>query len=276
MKKKTLAMDIDGTLTGSDKNISPVTKAALMRMMEQGHRVVLASGRPLTGIRRYERELELERFGGYVLAFNGGCIVECRTGEILGKSVLDRELLPDLYAFAKERGCGLATHVRDVSVSAFEPDQYIDLEARINGMTVVKPENFVEYVDFEMYKCLMTADPSRAAGLERELREKCRDRADVYRSDPYFIEIMPRNVDKGASMEKLLAIMGADREDVICCGDGYNDISMIKFAGVGVAMGNAQPPVKAAADWVAPSNDEDGIAWVVERFVLGHGPVEMG
>lgn len=271
MKRKILAMDIDGTLTDSDKNISPATKAALTHMMELGHGVVLASGRPLTGIRRYQRELELERFGGYVLAFNGGCMVECRTGEILDKKVLEQGLLPDLYAFAKERGCGLATHVGDVSVSAFEPDRYVDLEARINGMTVVKPENFVEYVDFEMYKCLMTADPSRAAEVEKELRERCGDRADVYRSDPYFIEVMPRNVDKGTAMGRLLELIGGDWADTICCGDGYNDISMIKRAGLGVAMRNAQPQVRESADYVAPSNDEDGIVHVIERFILEQG-----
>ena len=80
---------------------------------------------------------------------------------------------------------------------------------------------------------------------------------------------MPQVVDKGAALEKLLEILGARWEDVICCGDGYNDISMIERAGVGVAMANAQPEVRAAADYVAPGNDEDGLVWVIDRFVWG-------
>lgn len=268
MRKKILALDIDGTLTNSDKDVSPATKAALARMMEQGHKVVLASGRPETGIRRYVRELELEKYGGYVLAFNGARIIDCKTGEILYKRVLPRELLQGLYDFAKEKGCGLATHHGDVSVSAFPPDEYVDLEARINGMSVVQPEDFTGFVDFDMHKCLMTGKPERAAVLEKELQERYGDRADIYRSDPYFIEVMPQNVDKGSSMGRLLEIIGAEWEDTICCGDGYNDISMIRRAGVGVAMGNAQPEVKAAADYVAPGNDEDGLADVIEKFVL--------
>lgn len=271
MREKILALDIDGTLTNSDKDISPATRAALFRMMEQGHRVVLASGRPFTGIRRYERELELKARGGYVLAFNGACITRCESGRIVYKRVLPAELLPGLYGFAKENGCGLATHRGDVSVSAFAPDRYVELEARINGMTVVQPEDFVGFVDFDMHKCLMTADPHRAAMLESRLRDRYGDRADIYRSDPYFIEIMPQGVDKGAALEKLLKILGAGWEDVVCCGDGYNDISMIERAGVGVAMANAQPQVREAADYVAPGNDEDGLVWVIDRFILGDG-----
>ncbi len=266
-KEKILALDIDGTLTNSQKCISPATKAALRHMMEQGHKVILASGRPATGIRRYEQELELEKHGGYVLAFNGACITRCETGKIIYEKVLPGDLLPGLYRFAKEKGCGLAAHKGDISVSAFAPDEYVELEARINGMTVVQPEDFVGYVDFDMYKCLMTAEPSKAAALEIQLRERYGDRADIYRSDPYFIEVMPQGVDKGAALGKLLAIIGAGWEDTVCCGDGYNDISMIRQAAVGVAMANAQPEVRAAADYVAPGNDEDGLVQVIERFI---------
>lgn len=271
MRKKILAVDIDGTLTNSAKDISPATGAALRRMMERGHKVILASGRPVTGIRRYEQELALERYGGYVMAFNGACMIECETGRKVYERVLPGELLPELYRFARERGCGLATHKGDISVSAFAPDEYVELEARINGMTVVQPEDFVSYVDFGMYKCLMTAEPSRAAQLERELGQRFGDKANIYRSDPYFIEVMPQGVDKGAALGKLLEIMGADWADTVCCGDGYNDISMIRRAGVGVAMANAQPQVRAAADFVAPGNEDDGLVQVIDRFVLEDG-----
>ena len=91
----------------------------------------------------------------------------------------------------------------------------------------------------------------------------------VYRSEPFFIEAMPLNVDKATSLDKMLQTIGLTRENAICCGDGFNDISMIKYAGVGVAMGNAQPPVKEAADYVTGTNDEDGLVEVVDKFVMG-------
>jgi Cof subfamily protein (haloacid dehalogenase superfamily) len=90
----------------------------------------------------------------------------------------------------------------------------------------------------------------------------------VYRSEEFFIEIMPKNVDKAASLDKMLETVGLTREDAICCGDGFNDISMIKYAGVGVAMGNAKPVVKEAADYITGTNDEDGLVQVIDEFVL--------
>lgn len=268
MKEKLLALDIDGTLTNSRKEITPATREALLDMMKRGHRVALASGRPVTGLRRYAEELELERYGGYLLAFNGGCIIDCASGKILYKKVLDRRLLPELYAFAEEKGCGLATHDKDTAFSAFPPDEYVALEAGMNGMALEQPEDFLGRVNFDMYKCFMTEKPERAAVLEKELRERCRNRADIYRSDPFFIEIMPREVDKGTSLGRLLEILRAEWKDAVCCGDGYNDIPMIKMAGTGVAMGNAQPEVKAAADFVTLSNEEDGLVQVIHRFIL--------
>ncbi len=266
MKEKVLVLDLDGTLLNSQKEISSVTNAALHDIMKKGHKVILASGRPTPGMRPYERELELEKYGGYLLSFNGARVIACGTGEIIYQRTLSPALLPGVYRFAAENGCGLATHLGNEAISAFAPDKYIALEARINGMNVRTVENFVEFVDFDMYKCLMTAEPERAAALEARLRERYGQYASIYRSDPYFIEVMPKNVDKADSLGRTLKIMGMGWEDAVCCGDGFNDISMIKNSGVGVAMGNAQPEVKEAADYVAADNDSDGLVEVIERY----------
>lgn len=90
--------------------------------------------------------------------------------------------------------------------------------------------------------------------------------ASIYRSEPYFMEIMPRGVDKAAALERMLMSLGCTREETVCCGDGFNDISMLAYAGTGVAMGNAQPEVKAAADYITATNDEDGLVEVIEKF----------
>lgn len=265
--KKVLVLDIDGTLTNSKKEITPATKAAIMDIMEKGHKVILASGRPTPGMRRYEKELELEQRGGYLLSFNGARIIECRSGEIVYQRTLPLSLLPGLYRFAEAHGCGLITYLGDKVISAFAPDKYIELEAKINGMPIQPVENFLDFVDFEINKCLMTIDGDTAAVLEKELQEKYGDIASIYRSEPFFIEIMPKNVDKAASLDKMLEAIGQRRENTICCGDGFNDISMIRYAGVGVAMKNAQPPVKEAADYITDSNDEDGLVRVIDEFI---------
>jgi len=266
--QKVLVLDIDGTLTNTKKEISPATKSAIWDIMEKGHKVILASGRPTPGMRRYEQELELERYGGYLLSFNGARVIECRSGEIVYQKTLSLTMLPGLYAFAKRNGCGLITYLGDTVISAFQPDSYIELEARINGMPVKPVHNFLDFVDFEINKCLMTIDGERAAVLEKELQEKYRDAASVYRSEPFFIEIMPKNVNKATSLERTLEALGQTRENTICCGDGFNDITMLQYAGVGVAMGNAQSAVKEAADYITATNDEDGLVEVINKFIL--------
>ncbi len=266
MMKKVLVLDIDGTLTNSKKEITDATRQAIWDMMDRGHMVILASGRPTPGMHRYEAELELEQRGGYLLSFNGARIVNCVTGEIVYQKVLPLSLVPGLYQYAKEMGAGLITYFGDTVISAFEPDQYVELEARINGLPVRVVEQFVEFVDYDINKCLMTAPVEQAERMEKELQERYGDVLSVYRSEPFFIEIMPKNVDKASSLDKILPILGVEREGTVCCGDGFNDISMIKYAQVGVAMGNAQPAVKEAADYITATNDEDGLVEVITKF----------
>ena len=94
------------------------------------------------------------------------------------------------------------------------------------------------------------------------------NRINVYRSEPFFLELVPKKIDKAASLDSLLTQLNLTSDSLIACGDGFNDLSMIKYAGLGVAMGNAQEPVKEAADFIAPTNDEDGIVSVLEKFIF--------
>ena len=266
MSYKALILDIDGTLTNSREEITPATKAAIQDLMKQGKKVILASGRPTPGMRRYEKELELQKFGGYLLSFNGARIVECVTGDIVYQQLLALALLPGLYRFAEKNKCGLITYLGEEVISAFPVDKYVEIEAGINGLPVRVVDNFLDFVDFDINKCLMTAEPEYAEQFEKELQEKYGHVASIYRSEPYFIEIMPKNVDKATSLDKMLPAIGVRREETVCCGDGFNDISMIRYAGVGVAMANAQEVVKEAADYITASNDEDGLVQVINEF----------
>ncbi len=268
MKKKVLVLDIDGTLTNSAKEITPATKQAIQKIMELGHKVILASGRPTPGMHRYETELQLEKYGGYLLSYNGAKVVDCRTGEMVYQRLLPLTMIPGLFSFARDNGCGLITYLGSQVISAFEPDAYVELEARINGLPIKQVSNFKDFVDFEINKCLMTAPAEKAPDFEATLCKRYAGVSSIYRSEPFFIEIMPMNVQKATSLDKMLQIIGMKREDTICCGDGFNDISMIEYAGIGVAMGNAQQQVKDAADYITGTNDEDGLVEVIEKFIL--------
>ena len=269
MTEKILVLDIDGTLTTSEKEISPETKKGLIHIQERGHLVMLASGRPTPGMMKYAKELELEKYGGYLLSFNGARIINCSTGEIVFQKTLPRHVIPSLYRFAKDHDLGLLTYYGDYIVSGNKMDEYVEIESRINGIPVRQVGDFVDFVDFDVNKCLMTAPPEKAEQCVKLLQEKYKDTLSIYRSEPFFIEIMPKNVDKATSLDRMLETVGLSRENVICCGDGYNDITMIEYAGVGVAMQNARKEVKQAADYVTEkTNDQDGIVEVVEKFII--------
>ena len=236
MHTKVLVLDIDGTLTNSDKIITEKTREGILGIEERGHKVILASGRPTPGMKDLSVELELERYGGYLLSFNGGRIINCKTGEIVYQRTLPPSVIPGLYHFAVTHDCGLLTYLGDEIIAGTRIDEYMEKESRINHMNMRQVSNFAKFVDFDVNKLLMTADPDRAAIYEKELNEKYGDILSVYRSAEFFIEIMPKNVDKAASLDRMLESVGLTREDTICCGDGFNDISMIKYAGVGVAI----------------------------------------
>ena len=267
--KKVLVLDIDGTLTNSQKIITRKTKKAIIDAMKRGHKVMLASGRPTPGMKRYAEELELSHYDGYLLSFNGGKIIHCKTGEIIFQKVLPSVVISSLYKFAIDNNCGLITYLGDDIILATEKDEYIEIESKINGMECKKVNHFVEYVsDYNLNKMLMMAPPEKAAVLVEELQEKYKDVLSIYRSEPFFIEIMPKNVDKATSLDIMLTSLGMTKDNAICCGDGFNDKSMIEYAGVGVAMENAQPAVKEVADYITKSNDEDGIVDVIDKFIL--------
>jgi len=268
LKYKILVLDIDGTLTNSKKEIPPRTKSAIIKAQEKGVIVALASGRPSQGITHVANELELDRFGGYVLSFNGGVITNYQTKEVIFEKVLPDGVIPVLYDEAKKAGVAIVSYLDDAIVTETPEAKYIDYEAFLNHMKVVKVDDFVDTLRSPVTKCLMVGDPEILVKEEERLKKKLGDRLNVFRSEPFFLEIMPQNIDKAYSLNKLLKHLKMTREEMIACGDGFNDRSMIEFAGLGVAMCNAQPEVKAVADLVTLTNDEEGVALVVEDYML--------
>ncbi len=266
--KKILVLDIDGTLVNSKKEITPETLKYLLMIQEQGHIVALASGRPYPGMKAFAKQLKLQEFGGYVLAFNGGKVISCKTDEVVFQKAIPNSYLKIIYDYAIAHQIGMVTYKGDEVLTGTEIDGYMEYEARLNSMVIHKVDNFLEAVDFDMTKCLLTAEPDKAEIYEKELSELLAPELNVFRSEPYFIEITTKGVDKAESVDKLVNTIGMRQEDTICCGDGFNDLTMVQYGGVGVAMGNAQQIVKDNADYITASCDEDGIVQVIKEFIL--------
>lgn len=267
MSYEILVLDIDGTLTNSEKIITDTTKEALFALQERGHKVVLASGRPTPGIMPIAEQLRLKDFGGYILAYNGAKVLNCQTEEVIYQKSLPQESIKEIYNAAKEFKTGLLSYDQDGIITPEAPDEYIKIEARINHLPIKQVSDFVEYVNYPVNKCLMTADGLYLADVEVQMKKRFGNRLNIYRSEPFFLEIMPQSIDKAYSLGKLLEKLGMTKDQMICCGDGYNDLSMIQYAGMGVAMANANDQVKEAADFITLSNDEDGVAHVIHKFM---------
>lgn len=268
MNRKMLVLDIDGTLTNSQKEVTPETLEKIIKCQKAGHVVVVASGRPTPGIDKIASILCLGEYDGYVLSFNGAKITRCRTGEIVYQKNLDQSLIPELYRYSLANDLGMMTYDDTSIITGTRIDKYMELEARINGIPIRQADNFLDCINFQVCKCLLTKEGEAAKRHEAKLQQQYQDRASIYRSEPFFIEIMARGIDKAAALEQLRRDLQIEQQNIIACGDGFNDISMIRYAGIGVAMENAQQEVKAAADYVTASNDEDGVAQVVDKFIL--------
>ena len=230
MQYKMLVLDIDGTLTNSQKEITPATRQALYTIQKHGVRVAIASGRPTPGTRMAANAISLAEFNNFVLSFNGAKITNCGTGKIVFEQVLPNKLIPEIYRTAIGYGLGLISYEGEDVIAATPIDPYMGLE------------------------------------VDHRLQKQFGQNLSIYRSEPYFLELMPPGVDKAKSLEKLLAALSLTREETVCCGDGFNDLSMIEYAGLGVAMKNAQRSVRECADYITATNDEDGIVQVVENF----------
>ena len=263
-----IVLDLDGTLTNSKKEVTPKTRQALLRAGAAGVRVVLASGRPTYGITALAEELELQSHGGYILAFNGGRVTDCSTGRVVFDQPLDPAVVPPLYQAAKAHGMEILTYQDEVIAASKKENKYVLHEAFINKMEVVEYADFLSQVRYPINKCLVVGDPEPLHRLELELAPRFEGRLSVYRSAGFFLECVPPGIDKAHSLDRLLHELGIAREQVIACGDGYNDQSMIRFAGLGVAMANAPKDVQDTADYITYSNEEDGVAHVVDKFVL--------
>ena len=269
MKKdyQIIVLDLDGTLTNSQKIITPKTKAALMKVQQAGKKVVLASGRPTPGVVKLAAELKMEQYGGFVLAFNGGRIINFKTGEIVYNKTIPVEFVKPIYEEACKLDVGILTYTEEAIILGNGMNEYSELEGKINGIPLIEKADFVEFVNYPVNKFLLTGEPEKILHAQDVMREQFGWDLNIFRSEPFFLEMMPQSIDKAYSLEKLLEHIGMTREQMICCGDGFNDKSMIHFAGLGVAMANAQPEVKEVADYITLSNDEDGIVKVIEEFM---------
>jgi Cof subfamily protein (haloacid dehalogenase superfamily) len=267
MTYKMIVLDLDDTLLRDDLTISLRTKQSLMEAQEAGVKVVLASGRPTSAMLPIAEELCLKEYGSFILSFNGGKIISCQTGDEWFSSTLPIEKVHQLYEISRRENVWIHTYVGETIITE-ESNQFTDIEGVITKLEIKVVDSFIDTVTVPVVKVLMLQEPMILAKVENKLQKEFAGSLSIMRSKPFFLEFTEAGVTKGTSLNSLIQRLGINRDEVIAIGDSNNDLSMIQFAGLGVAMGNASEEIKAQADFVTDTNMNAGVAKVVEDFIL--------
>lgn len=265
---KLLALDLDGTLTNSEKHVSKTNKEYIRRAQEKGIKVILASGRPVIGIKGVANELDLWNMGGYILAYNGGHIINCKTGEDLVKKTVPMEYVHDICEVIHRYQVYPLSYNNAGVICENDTDPYVKKEGYNNSIPIIKVDNLEEQITVPVVKFMVVGNPSELQNAYKYLKEIFEGKLNVFFSEPYFLEITPLGIEKASALKTLSNILGTTKEQMMACGDGLNDIPMLKYAGLAVAMENAYDETKKVADYIVASNEEDGVAEAIKRFIL--------
>lgn len=269
MKYKLLVIDVDGTLLNSNKEISKRTLYTLRNVQQTGVRIVIASGRPTYGLRSIARQLELNNYGGFILSYNGCQIIDAQTDDVIFEKRINPELLPYLEKKSRKNGFAIFTYKEDAIITDTPNDPHIRSEAVLNQMKIVYEPEFSSVINFSPCKCVLVSDNETAlTSLEEHWKRRLNGSLDVFRSEPYFLEIVPPQIDKANTLGVLLKQLNIEKDEVIAIGDSVCDVTMIQTAGLGVAMGNALESVKRCADITTETNDNEGVALAAEKLIL--------
>ena len=279
MAIKAIAMDIDGTLTNDEKVITPRTREKLLEVQDRGVKLILASGRPAQGLKRLAHELELDSRDGLLVCFNGACVIDAQTSDVLFDQPMPADelhrLLKHLKGFdvipwiTKDDRLYLEDSYRCMlTLPDGSQKNIVKYERDACDLRIHEVADLASVVDEGPVDKLLTAgNPDYMQAHFEEMYAPFKETlAGMFTADWYFEYTAP-GIDKAHALEGALPKLGIDASEVAAFGDGQNDKSMLAWAGTGVAMANAVDETKAVAQMVTASNNEDGIAVALEKLL---------
>lgn len=266
---KLVAIDLDGTLLDSKKDISPRNKATLMEAKTAGVKIVLCTGRPLKAIEVYLDELELRDNGDYSITFNGGLVQKNKSGEIMEKVLMPLEDIRELHELAVGLDVPLDVLSDGLVLQLPSSPNYTSIYSELNNLLTFEATQLDKLSADGVYNKVVIA--LEADYLDEQIKKipsEFYDRYEVIKTRKNLLEFMPKGITKAYGLSLLAKDLGIKQEEIMTIGDEENDLPMIEYAGLGVAMENAVPEVKVAAQVITDTNDRDGVAKVVETYVL--------
>ena len=277
MAIKAIFLDIDGTLTNKDKIITPETKKALLKAQSRGVKLVIASGRPPGGLYKYGNQLDMQNNNGLFVCYNGARVIDCMTNEVLVDVAMPKELAREVLEHVKKFNVrpmvttGKHMTVENVYDCMIKDGDRVfnvlEYEARSNGYLLKEAVTVEDYLTEPVNKILTAGDSAYLQEHYQEMSAPFEGKLSMMFTANFYYEYMQLGIDKGKSLSEAMNRLGIAREECIAFGDAENDISMLKYAGIGVAMGNATDAVKAIADEICEDNNSDGIAKCLYRHM---------
>ncbi len=260
-----LALDLDGTLIDERMTISERVRRAVIRVQQEGVTATLATGRMLESTAPFARKLGIQ---APLICYQGGLVQALDADEPLYRATMDRQLAREALVWGGEQGWHAALYAnREIFLA--ERRQPESFYRDLLGPNLRWVDDLVAVLEeHEPAKFLFIAERSEADEIQAALEERFWGRMEVVRSHEWFVEGNPLGVSKGDALRRLAGHVGVDQARVMAIGDQGNDVSMLIWAGVGVAMRSGSPAAKEVADWIAPPFSEDGAAVAMERFIL--------
>lgn len=264
---KLIAIDIDGTLLGSDGLVSGENIRALEQARGCGVHIVLATGRPPMGIARIRAQMS-DPPDEYLIAFSGALTRQIRTGVIVSSHTITTGDYIEIAAFAESVGLQHYGYQED-AVLAPVLHPIVLWESDVNGVGAIQADLAGLDPQMPLMKVMATGEPDQVRFALTKIPAALAARFSIVSSAPNLLEFHNPLATKGQAVHDLASSLGIARQEVICIGDSGNDLDMVRYAGLGVAMGNASVEIRAVADYITVSNDDHGVAEVIGRFVPG-------
>lgn len=272
MAIKMVAIDIDGTLINDNREITPKTVDAIKKASNQGVKIVLCTGRPMTGVQAYLDQLGLDnRDDEYVVSFNGG-LAQTTSKKVMVDASISFNDYVDWENYCLKEGVHSQIETRDLIYTTNQNlSRYTIYESELVSMPVRyrSLDEMARIQDqYVIAKAMMVDDKETIDRALKDLPKDLADRFSIVRSEDFYLEFMHKSVSKGQALNRLCEGLQIDASEVMALGNAQNDNSMIEFAGKGIAMGNSIPETIAIADDVTADNNHDGVAAAIEKYVF--------